>query len=506
MRVDPLAVKIVGALGIAVVLCWAAPTAPQAEPGSGRPQAVADFHCPSTSLSVLSDVTPSFLNTLATLKQGIKGLPCDAGGEATPPEGEKPAVRFQNGFDYYSWLTFIALNSPADGEPIGKDARAVWQTWKQLPDVMLDAGKKPEPWCDTNTLNPGCDPHAPDPNRPVIPQVCTAKYKPGTMIIHMEMDETYNQPFKSGPLFDQNGNYALFVIFMNKSMFQYIADDRRRLYSVEGQRNFNENVDFPSGTQKSGEESIGAVMVKASWKILLSKDDESTYHVADGLLYLPGAQDPCRPVKLGLIGFHVGHKTSTRQQWIWTTFEHSDNVPTQQQVKAGIPKDKKFNFYSASDDAKGLAINQTPHGPWDPLKMKPPWDPNPALHPPNAFKSQIVRTGLLDHTFDDVSVLNTAFHSFLHGKVWENYDLITTQWPSDFGCAGNPNPGSLPDATCSPFPTFLANSTLETFSQPPNDDGVPLATSSCISCHNNATTHHIPATRSDFTYILEKAH
>jgi hypothetical protein len=61
-----------------------------------------------------------------------------------------------------------------------------------------------------------------------------------------------------------------------------------------------------------------------------------------------------------------------------------------------------------------------------------------------------------------------------------------------------------------PFPAYLANSTLETFSQPQHDGGVPLATSSCISCHNNATTKppqdsKTMAMRSDFTYILEKA-
>jgi hypothetical protein len=26
-----------------------------------------------------------------------------------------------------------------------------------------------------------------------------------------------------------------------------------------------------------------------------------------------------------------------------------------------------------------------------------------------------------------------------------------------------------------------------------------------MACHGNATTHHVPATASDFTFILEKA-
>ena len=82
-----------------------------------------------------------------------------------------------------------------------------------------------------------------------------------------------------------------------------------------------------------------------------------------------------------------------------------------------------------------------------------------------------------------------------------------------------------PDMTCSPAPTFLANSTLETYSQaasqihaaawPPPDLGGPLATSSCIACHGNAVGFQRTASnrkagranlnQSDFTFMLEKA-
>jgi hypothetical protein len=81
----------------------------------------------------------------------------------------------------------------------------------------------------------------------------------------------------------------------------------------------------------------------------------------------------------------------------------------------------------------------------------------------------------------------------LKGTVWENYMLITTQWPSDAK--------SKTDCNGAPTPTYLANTTLETYSQ----GRVPLASSSCMACHGNATTRHVPATASDFTFILEKA-
>ena len=59
----------------------------------------------------------------------------------------------------------------------------------------------------------------------------------------------------------------------------------------------------------------------------------------------------------------------------------------------------------------------------------------------------------------------------------------------------------LPLPTGVPAPTYLANTTLETYSQ----GDTPLSSSSCIGCHNNATTLHLPAGASDFTFTLEKA-
>jgi hypothetical protein len=104
--------------------------------------------------------------------------------------------------------------------------------------------------------------------------------------------------------------------------------------------------------------------------------------------------------------------------------------------------------------------------------------------------------------------------------------LISTQWPSAFACTSlhsqrtdSPAPRTdflkQPDMTCSPAPTFLANSTLETYSQADSEGDVPLASSSCIACHGNAvgfqtgpstpTRSEIHLNQSDFTFMLEKA-
>jgi hypothetical protein len=119
--------------------------------------------------------------------------------------------------------------------------------------------------------------------------------------------------------------------------------------------------------------------------------------------------------------------------------------------------------------------------------------------------------------------MNTIFQSMLQDSVWKNYMLVNTQWPSLFtGCtalhsqsAAEPAPNTdflkQPDMNCSPAPTFMANSTLETYSQ----GEIPQASSSCIGCHGNAVGFQTGASnqkpgevrlnQSDFTFMLEKA-
>jgi hypothetical protein len=425
-------------------------------------------------------------------------LPCTAKfNEKAPPI----IPNIQLDFDFYSWLTFIALNWPADGKTrIGKgsgpggDARAFWQdvaNFRQLPDVMLPGGKEPT-W-----------------GTPIVPPECASQNGPGKMIIHL-IEETFNQPFRTGPLIDQNGNYALFDILINKPMFDYIV--KNKLYSKEGQRQFVQAqfsgspdvssgspgvptkpplaiVNFPKGTrpvpakppQPAIPGTMGALMLKVAWKVLRGDEDASKFHSVDALIYTaPQGTKPasCVAKKLGLVGFHASHKTQGEPQWLWSTFEHVDNAPEDVSQAAG----KKFNFYDPACSASKCPVNATPPQPW-----------NPQVEPfPNGFRSQIVRIVPLTQATRD---LNKRFHGLdgIKGTAWENYILISTQWPS--------NPVSNVDPSGAPAPTSLANTTLETYSQ----GEVPLSSSSCMACHNNATTMHLPAGASDFTFTLEKA-
>jgi hypothetical protein len=486
-------------------------------------------------------LAPEVLASAIANKDSIlkSGLPCQenvgTGAQADPAGVEASGLEnLQRGFDFYSWRTFLALNAPADGTPIESaqaDAPTRWEhmnNFKQLLDVMLPADQQPPIWpADAKAMN--------DERERLMPGACRELLKerpdlkedePNRMIVKM-IEESFNEPFKTGPLIDQQGHYAIFDILMNRQMFEYITVNH--LNTRAGQAaNADLAVDFPPG-QNAGA-AFGSFMLKVSWKILTPEEIAAkTFHLRRALVLMPpGEKRPCLDRTLGLIGFHAVHKTVGRPQWIWTSFEHVKNVPDRNEVAAN-KLSSAYNFFSVKCNADCPAENATP-----PF----PWDPDPAIElrfrKDDSFKSQIVRETPLT---DAAKNMNAVFHSMLPANsVWQNYMLLSTQWPSAFAihCTGLrsqnvPDPKTdfvkQPDMTCSPAPTYLANSTLETYSQAekkadskadfPDSPEVPLATSSCIACHSNAVGFQRTASnreggrpnlnQSDFTFMLEKA-
>lgn len=488
----------------------------------GAPQSPAQSQTPAPQCNPLSDTDPTsdknnpkLTSIDATTKTAIltSGLPCaevmtDKGPEKTGVENR------QRGFDFYSWRTFIALNAPAakpkEIESSQPNTQTVWEdgnSFKPLLEIMLPGGVEPK-WEDK-----------------AIPPACQnlAARNPGRMVVKM-IEESFNQPFKTGPLIDQHNNYAIFDILMNRVMFDYVV--KHKLYSRAGQMS-DENsalrIDFPSADNAKNE--VGAVMLKVSWKILTPEDDKSKFHHVEALVAMPTTADeqsdpPCLERTLGLVGFHVVHKTKGRPQWIWTSFEHVDNVPEQAEVDArnldpvGHKLKSLYNFYDPSCAVDKCPVNETPPRPWDP-------DPTNLLQFHKTadgkvlFNSQITRVVPLT---DATKKMNSQFQALLDQTVWKHYMLIGTQWPSGFPCtadqsaAGAAEPRTdfekQPDMNCAPAPTFMANSTLETFSQ----GEIPQASSSCMACHGNATGYLRPKnpndvyfSQSDFTFMLEKA-
>ncbi len=375
----------------------------------------------------------------------------------------------QHDFDVFSWQSFIALNWPAAATGVADTSVSigqkpgvptVWQTYKESRDIFLPDGSPPPPW--------GVDVPPPtvcgEQDLPVLNQIAK--------VPNNVLDESA-EPFQTGPLIDQNGQYTRFEILTNEVMFNYISSNQ--LYSAAGQQAFGAEADFPSGTDSD----VGAIMLKASWKVLGNHDDAAKFHTAQAYVYNnpdehAGVKAACKLQTVGLVGFHIGTKMKGNPQWIWSTFEHVDNAPTQ-----GEPVSKQHYNYYKPDCSDCAAVNTPPPRPWN---------------PGNAYTqpSQVMRVAAITAP---TKALNARYHAALEklvpGSVWVNYELISTQWPTDAG--------SKTDPTGVPAPMFLANTTLETYIQ----GEVRQTSSSCIQCHNNATM--TSGRFSDFTYLLQRA-
>lgn len=377
--------------------------------------------------------------------------------------GENPTLEsLQKDFDIFSWESFIALNWPRnkDGSPdthipIGtKDLPTVWESWINLSQVFLEDGSPPS-W----------------DNRP-LPSQCAQDQDDGRVLQHigklpnLNLLDAAGEPFETGPLIAQNRFYTRFEIVFNQPTFDYILANK--LYNTEGQK-LVKSVSFPVSVNGKA----GSLILKAAWKILTADDDEGNFHAIEAFVYTPESK-VCKKMKVGLVGFHIMHKLKNSPQWVWSTFEHKDNCPEE----GAIDKNKKYNYYNPAKPE--LTINKPPPRPWDPDKQ----DKEP---------TQVVR--LIPLTKETIK-LNEKYHQLLRkfnaDTVWQNYILISTQWPTA--------PTSSTDNTGAPAPQFLGNTTLETYIQ----GKVPNVSSSCMECHNNATT--TTGVSSDFTYILQSAH
>lgn len=389
---------------------------------------------------------------------------------------------FQPDFDVYSWNTFIALNWPpgpdGNADPSKKlgqngDNDTVWEHYRDVSDIFLPGGARPT-WNGPVSIPDACKPLYKG-NPEVVMQV-------GKNLLTPTVVSAMSQPFNTGPLIDQKGVFTRFQIVVNKTMFDYILTNS--LYSKAGQKAFTPPVNFTSGSIDNNGKTLveGAIMVKTAWRVI-APADKARFHSDEVLVYTPASENPKYPARctmqtVGLVGMHIGHKTQSAPQWLWSTFEHVDNVPTDADVKSGKLK-AKYNYYDPK--CKTCPVNQVPPRPWNPTKV-------------SAFHSQIVRMNQFNLPIyaNSAAARNAAAQQLLRGvnpkSVWANYQLVSTMWPTDpkqpFGA---------------PAPTFLANTTLETYIQ----GTVPNVSSNCIECHSNATMT-VPVA-SDFTYVLQRA-
>lgn len=430
-----------------------------------------------------------------TLSQSGINLPALSGNvplSVTIPEGFKgQPVNFRPFFDIFSWEMFIALNWPVDensrGVPKSPDdpntflnmtnsTPVVWTSYKNQFDLFSQGSNRPSAWNSWENSVNLCGNTSP---KHVFG---TAK---GATLDGGEIDEAF-----SYPLIDQAKNYILFEMRYNEAQYNFIrgddADPSSWFYLRKNLSKYlmanNDSLVMPASAEPN---TFGAIMVKAAWKELTAADDESMYYAINEEVYDPTTKT-CNTKKMGLTGLHLVQKLDGFEQWIWSSFEHRNNVP-------GSGAQEPYTLNNGTN-------TPVTRGGWANRPSSIAVNNNKASRVP----TQVTRFNEIPVTPADSStvVINETYQKLLANTVWANYQLVITQWPTqsdDFIIYGHRG-GIYPNASGQPFPiNGCTNTSAETYFQAPND-ATGKGGNSCMSCHYQTSS-------TDFSWSLNlKAH
>lgn len=346
-------------------------------------------------------------------------------------------------FDDYSWRAFIALVWPADlnhrGQPdAGKhvgdvSGPLVFETYKSEWELFGEKTPTPFAWDVFPQSNP-CN---------NVPVVTIKDLVLGTFSFSKfgNLGEAGQGPPVPlvGTLVAQNGTYIRYLTGINQSEYEQIVSGK--LYMAENQH----NVTFANG----------ALDVKSAWMDMTHVTNPERYYTQSGWLFDPATQT-CSQKTVGLIALHIVQKTPSRPQWIWTTFEQVDNVPP--------------------SDGHPMALNDNSgQGMPDAFPPANQWPPKIPVPPPY----NVVRVMPIHNSTQST---NKAYRTALAGTVWENYQLVATQWPVPVPPTAPTVDPAQPGKPSHTFPgnganTAFANTAMETFDQ-------ESVTTGCMNCHN----------------------
>ena len=389
----------------------------------------------------------------------------------------KDALTRQADANCFAWQQFLALNWTASKTQRGQpdtsvppsafgtqndQSPTVWETYKESDEVFLADAKNPGQWnysaksgASVKMLGGMKSEVAPEP----------------------ELDlSAIGQASQGSPwLTAQSGILTLYERRMNEDEYNYIVQNQ--LYNANVQQKFvvNPGLSLPDGTPSSAAYgSTGSIETKAAWLELPNQADWPRFKISKAVVTYPG-QKP-KTVVVGLTGLHIIHKTALGQQFIWATFEHVDNVPNADEVKAGTLKPAYTYFNPKCDPATDYYKCQANA---NPVTYKGAKSPNPFAAPIQAVRTYAVPT----RQNDDVVGLNQWVWQQVIGKqnpnsVFLNYMLVNTLWSNQNTTVPPGARTPLPTPQLSPAPSQepVANTTMETYVQ----------NLTCLTCHASA--------------------
>jgi len=452
-------------------------------------------------------------------------------------------------FDFFAWQTFVGLVWPADSALRGVPNRQIDAAdfSKYNTSNPNNPNRVPVVWETFRTFDDAFPVTKENPNAGPPEKWDATKYKrPFTLDLtskgkgHENLDEAF-----SSVLIDQNRQYVRYNLGLNKVMYEFIRENEWYLKEnlpksptpatlpplVDPNTQQATTISQPQTNTVIKQTVNGnSIEIKSAWRIMIleedltkpwrKKDDLSKYFISKANV-TDWKGNVKNDVLVGLVGLHVVVKTPQFVQGLWSSFEHVDNVKTKRSGVRPSFHDKTDTIYK-----QGFAYQPERGAP-----LKKEEDRRP-VGVSRTYKIPDTPVGTGIHLPDGLSTvaLNTTFQRLLKGTVWENYQLVITQWPTDpttfypkpdlYPRGPKPDSLSLPAAheayarakeaaknayprwSGLPLPQIGAlNTTMETYFQNPTpkkgEKRQPIENTSCMGCHYGASD-------TDYSWGLKK--
>ncbi|CAL2083302.1 hypothetical protein [Tenacibaculum sp. 190524A02b] len=461
-------------------------------------------------------------------------------GESSVPSGPaKDATKKE--LYKVAWQQFIALNWPVKTSPSikgnrGKPSTASGQTFLNVtptntPDLVWNTYASKAELFGPKYLKKNALPKWEDLGVPDYSYATPIKQKgTSSFTLFNNLDENNEigeaTVFGGGGLGNTSGgNQVLYEAKMNEVEYSYIRKNNLQNTSIIDTwvKNTKNDLNTYGGTcltDEAAKKSIvcfpcadtkeskeGAIEIKAAWRKLKEHEHSSRYYTKDVILYEKNAAGAFEYTneKYALVALHIIRKTKEFPTFIFTTFNHVDNIKNgiyyNNAVALQYSKPPYYQYYKDTTYIeKGKTVTKSV--------------PDTTSYPKHKFIKQgniAVHSQEEIHTIpQELQDFNSAVQGLINTKnsksVWQYYELLGVQaTPVDYtNKTSDPsyylaNDVVETDYTLRRFTGSFANPTgIKLGTQNVNTKGETVSMGGCKGCHGNAQKGG-----TDFSFLLQ---